>query len=434
MIRERSPPVQPSTTIPTQSFPVRLLFYIAEHQLRARTEEAASLWDEPEPVFAVNERFRFSPFFFGSEEKLLEYLHRFHWHDRAVVIVSDRLTKTDSTGTVAPNELTDKIRTLYRDSKYPVGLVALHDRGLRVSDIDRVIVIGPADLGPIRAAVVRTANGLRLKSPPSSQGSDQSVGPVSVRVAQSEDELLSCFQLRHLVYEMLSYLPEEIATHPAKIDLDRHDNQSIHFLAIVGNESEIAGTVRLVLPCPPSTTGFTLSRRRPRTLKAHGLWCQAIAAHTDAKHEARACFLRMMNEPVFHPMPILQSADFAPPLPPILTNPHVGAELSRLVVHPRHRGLGVSRLLVRACIAKALQMQRETIVLECIPLHQGMYESYGFRRLRQVTHCRAQGLDQRAVAMGLRVNEDSKATRIAQEDLELIDAERHDLFRDFDVT
>jgi ribosomal protein S18 acetylase RimI-like enzyme len=425
--------VQPSTTIQTQSFPVRLLVYIANEGLLARAEEAGNLWDEPEPVFAGNERFRFSPFFFGSEEKLLEYLHRFHWHDRAVVIVSDRLTKIDSSGTVVPSELTDQIRTLYSDSNYPVGLVALHDRSLRVSDIDRVIVIDPADLAPIRAAVIRTANGLRLKSPPSRQGSEQSAGPVSVRVAQSEDEMKSCFQLRHLIYEMLSYLPEEIATHPAKIDLDRHDNQAIHFVATVGNDPEIVGTVRLILPCPPSTPGFTFSRKRPRTLKTHGFWCLAVAAHADAKHEARACFLRMLNEPVFHPMPILQSADFAPPLPPILTNPNVGAELSRLVIHPRHRGLGLSRLLVRACIAKALQMQRETIVLECIPLHQAMYESYGFRPLRQVTHCRAQGLDQRAIAMGLRVDEDSKATRTAQDDIELIDAERHDHFRDFDV-
>ncbi len=425
--------MQPSTTIQMQCFPVRLLFYIADDGLRARTEEARNLWEEPEPVFAVNERFRFSPFFFGSEEQLLDYLHRFHWHDRAVVIVSDRLTKTDSKGIVVPNELTDKIRALYRDSNYPVGLVALNGRCLRVTDIDRVIVVNSPDVAPIRAAVIRTANGLRLKSPPSRQASDQSAGPISVRVAQSADELKSCLQLRHLVYEMLAYFPEEIATHPAKIDLDPYDNQAIHFLATAGNDAEIVGTVRLILPCPPSTTGFTFQRKRPRTLKAHGFWCLTIAAHTDALDESKACFLRMLNEPVFHPMPILQSADFAPPLPPILTNPHVGAELSRLVVHPRHRGLGLSRLLVRACIAKALQMQRETLVLECIPLHQTMYESYGFRPLRQVTHCRAQGLDQRAIALGLRVNEDSKATRTAQEDIELIDAEPHEQFRDFDV-
>ena len=53
----------------------------------------------------------------------------------------------------------------------------------------------------------------------------------------------------------------------------------------------------------------------------------------------------------FEALPILQSTDFREKTRTMLEQAHSQVELSRLVVHPRIRGMQVSRLLMRAGIA-----------------------------------------------------------------------------------
>ena len=79
-------------------------------------------------------------------------------------------------------------------------------------------------------------------------------------------------------------------------------------------------------------------------------------------------------------------------------------ELSRVVVAPEYRGMGVSRLLVNHAISVAKKMRRQYLWIECAPHHIKMYQKYGFvvkHHQNQIFYERAQRLDTWAVAMYL---------------------------------
>jgi predicted N-acetyltransferase YhbS len=105
------------------------------------------------------------------------------------------------------------------------------------------------------------------------------------------------------------------------------------------------------------------------------------------------------------PLPILESSDFDSRWSRVLKETSPGAELSRLVVKPEYRGLHISVDLVRAVLAKSVEMQRRVLLLECIPAHEGMYSRYGFRRMDGDPHTRPTDLDLYAVALWIRLDE-----------------------------
>jgi GNAT superfamily N-acetyltransferase len=96
-------------------------------------------------------------------------------------------------------------------------------------------------------------------------------------------------------------------------------------------------------------------------------------------------------------------------------------ELSRVVVAEKFRGCGVSRLLVRACIAAALELKQRYILLECIPQHARMYEKYGFERAGE-NHQRAWGIDQLATVMRLALEDvpTNRAVQVAKRDIAMM--------------
>src|SRR5262249_28676081 len=124
-------------------------------------------------------------------------------------------------------------------------------------------------------------------------------------------------------------------------------------------------------------------------------WCQALA-----EAEPDPLFRRKLSAPCLFPLPILQSTDFRGRWPNAMAEAGDGGEVSRIVVAPRYRGAGVSRVLVRAAIAVAFDLRKRSLMLECAPAHVAMYEKYGFTPLGG-HHVRTTQLDQRAVAMTL---------------------------------
>ena len=107
------------------------------------------------------------------------------------------------------------------------------------------------------------------------------------------------------------------------------------------------------------------------------------------------------------PLPILESTEFDRRWSEVLRETSPGAELSRLVVKPEYRGLGISRDLVRAVLAKSIEMRRRVVLLECIPTHEDMYKKYGFRRMDGDPHSRPTDLDQYAIAMWIKFDDQS---------------------------
>ena len=102
--------------------------------------------------------------------------------------------------------------------------------------------------------------------------------------------------------------------------------------------------------------------------------------------------------------------------------PASGGEISRVVVSPLHRGLGVSALLMRAVISAAFHLKKKFLLLECVPAHAKMYAKYGFQ-LIEGHHCRAQEQDQVAVGMLLSLDDHpfyNKAVALAKSDGQML--------------
>jgi len=132
-------------------------------------------------------------------------------------------------------------------------------------------------------------------------------------------------------------------------------------------------------------------------------------------------------------LPILQSSDFSERWAEMLEQTSPGAELSRLVVAPACRGLGISALLIRAVIAKAFQLQRRGVLLGGIPTPVPMYARYGFRPLSNDTHSRPTDLDQYAVGMWFRLDNSSRSATAAEDLLAKIQMKLSPSFGPLDV-
>ena len=59
------------------------------------------------------------------------------------------------------------------------------------------------------------------------------------------------------------------------------------------------------------------------------------------------------------------------------------AELSRVIVCPKWRGLGLSKKLIRFVLKELGQLGVDSIVLECLEIHVPLYERLGFSSLNQ---------------------------------------------------
>jgi hypothetical protein len=115
-------------------------------------------------------------------------------------------------------------------------------------------------------------------------------------------------------------------------------------------------------------------------------------------------FLDALNTPGWEPLPVLAAARVRGEIQRICQPSSDVAEVSRVVVSPSHRGLGLSRLLIRTAVLSCLVLGRRRLLLECVPAHQEMYRKYGFKVVSGYGG-RAVGLDQQAVAMRLDMQE-----------------------------
>jgi predicted GNAT family N-acyltransferase len=230
--------------------------------------------------------------------------------------------------------------------------------------------------------------GLWLKSPPTFDATAFGTSDaIQVKSVESETDIKRCLTLRY------------------------H-----HFIATRTKTGEIVGTTRLVVQDVPLYQHDSVVGTPSRTLAAQRSWCRRIAESIST-----TAFTERLQHPYFSPLPILQSSDFRDKCGALLLNIASGCELSRVVVAPAYRGIGASRLLVRAAIAAAVDLGKSFVLLECVRSHAAMYAQYGFE-LIEGHHCRAQELDQVAVGMklDLRAGPSNRAVSLAARDIETI--------------
>jgi predicted GNAT family N-acyltransferase len=400
-----------------RTFRVALIFLIQDKALLARIAPDQGDFGDRSPVVDHEEIFRFTAEAVGDEEELLRRLAVFRMQDRPgqVVLISDLLAvRAPAAGgrgsKTTASELALRIRDTFRSGQHLCGMISLTDPpGARVSDIDASI---PRDADPaaLRATIIRVATGLRLKArPPARPDAATAAAGVKVEAVQSKEQLRACFALRKKIYGLMGYLPDRIMADRSGLEMDCYDVGSVHFAAMRGGE--VVGTARLVtqLPAEPSNSeGFSIDAIR--TCMSHRTWADQIA------EEAGGAVRDRVNCPCFMQLPILQSADFSDRWPEMLKLTSSAAELSRVVVAPSCRGLGVSKTLVEIVESKACQLGIPIILLECIPAHSEMYGAYGFKRLGGEPHVRSSDLDQYAVGMWFRFDAANRTASKSAED------------------
>lgn len=385
---------------PPSVVPVSLIFFMSRAEVRDRFHPEGVGLDAEAPVPGHDETFRFSVETVADEEGLSNLLALFRLKEKPVqfLVISDRLTEVNGSGEARAGPLVSKILEQFRFSPHFCALIALERQAPgRISDIDRVVSWAD-DRAALRQAILQVATALRLKAKPPVRASTAAIADVKIEVVQSREQLKQCFALRKEVYGLMGYLPDAIMRDRSGIELDGYDERSIHFAAMRG--SEVIGTVRLVLELPPTSSGG-LSGRSIRSLKTqadHSQWCREIAA------KAGPAIRNRFYSPYFMPLPILESTEFDRRWSRVLEEAYPVAELSRMAVKSEYRGFHISPDLVRVVIAKAFEVQRRVILLECIPKHVEMYAKYGFRQMQGDPHSRPTDLDQYAVAMWLRLD------------------------------
>jgi len=401
------------------SFKVHLIFLITTTHNKSLFNEKFDYLDKLS-ITETEELVEFKSIYVQNEEELRQIIGK-HVNNNTssrIIIVSDILTCENDDGGYSPSELTKQIMTLFINSPtHYLGLVALiNGKQCRTRDIDTVADARNLTSEELKKLIVKVACGLWLKSPINKSVSLQEKDVIKVQMVNSLEELQECFALRYKVYNALGYLEEEISSSTSKIEIDSFDIQSIHLSATNHTTKKVIGTIRLVL----LTNIYPITdvmKSLKRTADKYTEWTEAIAKRADN------VFISKLNNQYSLPFPILVNSNFQNQWPDFLDKYRIqdSGELSRLVVSPHYRGVGVSRLLLRASIAIALYLKKRHLLLECIPGHVSMYRKFGFKSLEK-HHCRAQELDQTAVGMTLSLDNTpfNEVFSLAEEDIKKI--------------
>lgn len=195
---------------------------------------------------------------------------------------------------------------------------------------------------------------------------------ITVQTVTSAAQFRCCLEMRYQIYSHMGYIDSE-----HEWDLDAFDWTSIHFAATDEN-GELVGTVRLILADSDSS--------RLSELKNSERWCSDLL---------KVCNINITRS---HSLPILETLkdnhvypSQEPPLRP--------AELSRIMVAPACRGKGIGRLLSAAVVTKAIEIGCDVLFLQCLPIHEQMFEKMGYQPIYQSLDYRFLTVPDRIVAL-----------------------------------
>jgi predicted GNAT family N-acyltransferase len=364
---------------------------------------AAFQSQHPEIAFAPTENCNSD-----SEAEFAERVERLARTEDVLLVVSDRFASRSPAG-VERYDLARVVRERSGEGKAVVALVAVIDPPQRrIRYVDHVIERG-AFLQNLCDAVQCVSRLVRYKLPPLEIAAARAPA-IEVRPVGSVSELRECLALRQKVYRTLNYLDLNPDDEPGDLDLNYFDPSALHFVAVAGQE--IAGTARLIVAGAKSLH-TSLFGGTARVRQEYGAMCEQIAATCPALKWGQ-------NRGPTAPLPVLAAFDYAQLGAEADISPSDLCEISRVVVAEEFRGLGVSRLLVRACIAAAFDLRQRYVLLDCIPQHAAMYEKFGFARVEG--YAQAWGIGQLAILMSLGLKDvpDNVAVQIAERDLEMM--------------
>lgn len=196
---------------------------------------------------------------------------------------------------------------------------------------------------------------------------------IIVKPVTDWSQFASCLQLRLETYSHLGYVSSD-----SRCDIDPFDWSSIHFIAVAEDEAT-AGTVRLIIQAADGPGDVT-------ELQASEQWCSRL------RNQTGTFVTRSASIPILATMKDNQIAD-------AILHAERPAELSRIIVAPEFRGASVCRQLSDAVVAKARELHRDVLFLQCLPIHVGLFQKLGFEPLLQSLDYRLLNVPDRVVAM-----------------------------------
>jgi len=337
----------------------------------------------------------------SSSEELLQVVkdHLCDARGANCVIISDQLLNYEADAlNPEPSATAETLFKLVRDNVSACGLIALTQTKIgHVQGIDANVISGRKGLDELRKELEKITGRLWYKSPPTNslKHSGGELFSVEISPVSGQKKLLQSFELRGRVYGALGYIEK------STIEMDAYDLTSIHFLALDrANRDRVAGTMRLIIP---GRGQLSMATQR-YTLDSYEEWAREIAiASVDRQWWKTIMKGTPTALPVLNAFKYFDVPDEAMEVDEMIMPRNV-CELSRVVVAPEYRGMGVSRLLVNQAISIAKELRRQYLWIECAPHHIKMYKKYGFevkQHQNQIFYERAQRLDTWAVAMYL---------------------------------
>ena len=295
----------------------------------------------------------------GDQAKVLDWLQRYFSEatSRPLILISNLLK-----GPADPIEgfLTRECQK--RFAEHALGTIAILQSRERMTDIDRTILpdVTRDDLADAMVMLLGRLEYLRAPVP------RQAVDPQSIVIrplrSDNEAEFRSYFQLRHRVYSQMGYL-DDFTERFSKLEMNEADVHSIHLAAYCrsGPRELLVGSARVV----------TNSEADPVLVDLFEIIADREPV---AKQRLREAY--QLGLPIFHTYRKMN-----PIIGEIFRKGQKCGELSRVIVDRAFRGSGISNRLISEALERAVGRGVAQIFLECLKIHEPLYEKHGFRRM-----------------------------------------------------
>jgi predicted GNAT family N-acyltransferase len=212
-----------------------------------------------------------------------------------------------------------------------------------------------------------------------------------LQLIRKQIDLLEYFKLRHRIYRIMGYLDEDIETTRSQMEIDWCDKNSLHIGAYMmrdGTRGSLVGCARVVVATRADIT------RRPDQLAKNDRLVTDLASSDPVLCQVLSRGILPLQLPIFHSQRLFGTFKDA------LQRGDVCAELSRVIVTETYRGSGLSRRLVDYALSEAAKLGVNRVFLECLDIHQNLYEKTGFKRINAAS-ARVIGVNQTMVGMEL---------------------------------
>lgn len=207
-------------------------------------------------------------------------------------------------------------------------------------------------------------------------------------------ELVASYRLRHEVYGGLGYIKNR---NRSRLEIDGYDSFSIPFGAFEARSGRLVGTLRLITD-------------KVQPVYARAI-CQLLADRADPD------LTDLATQPRLRSFPSIVSPEIGGQLEALNAGGFAVKELSRTIVRPESRGLGVASALMEFGIAWAALHDPAVLVGGCLAQHLPMYAKYGYVELPGSKLEYYDSVGRRAHAVACRTDELPEPTRTHVDEL-----------------